>query len=143
VIFWPKFPCPPLRQNTYSPFLFAICDYFNVRRPISFFFPLRQTPFDSRHFFPPHQLFKKGKKLREKKKTRQIFSFFFKFGNWSLCSSVIRPTTHTHTKTNNPTQFRKQKKEEVDFKRFLGFSSLGKTNHRVYTNKTKTGISKN
>lgn len=56
---------------------FPFCNLRLFQRPISFFFPLRQTPFDSRHFFPPHQLFKKGKKLREKKKeTRQIFSFF-------------------------------------------------------------------
>jgi hypothetical protein len=94
-------------------------------------------------FSLPTNFLKKERNCGRKKKHDKFSLFFFKFGNWSLCSSVIRPTTHTHTKTNNPTQFRKQKKEEVDFKRFLGFSSLGKTNHRVYTNKTKTGISKN
>ena len=120
--------------------LFAICDYFNVQLVFSFHSVKLHSTRDI--FSLPTNFFKKERNCgRKKKETRQIFSFFFNLEIEAFARLwYAQPHTHTQTTQRN---FESKKREEVDFKRFMGFSSLGKTNHRVNTNKTKTGISKN
>ena len=110
MIFWPKFPCPPLRQNTYSPFLFAICDYFNVQLVFSFHSVKLHSTRDI--FSLPTNFFKKERNCgRKKKETRQIFSFFFLI--WKLKPLLVCDTpnhTHTHKQPNAISKAKKGKK---------------------------------
>ncbi len=110
----------PLRHATHTqPFSF-FCD-FDVHQIVF------STPSNFiRDIFsnPPKKNFLK-KKLREKHTKKNFFFCFLlllSFGNWSLCSSVIRPTTHTHIHTHTNKQPNAiSKTKEVDFQSLVFF----------------------
>lgn len=125
-------------QHIRSPFPFFFCD-FDVHQIVF------STPSNSiRDIFsnpPPKKNFLK-KKLREKHTKKNFFFCFLlllSFGNWSLCSSVIRPTTHTHIHTHTKNKQTTQRNFENKRSRFsvACFLPWVERNHRVYTQKTK------